>query len=612
MRLFVEGCKYDKKLLDDVLGEYLARDALDGNGKFRYVGYLWSDKGKEAVFFLPKVIVYKPDWGGSEADGEDRGQGGSGFCGDDDEKRRGLVFGEIDPGELARDANAAVPLGMGRIRDFLLEFAIRIYRALVVFQENNADTAAVGLERSRQAVVGGTGVRETRLDVVLAILRFYRRNRDFVVFAAKRCHSGFNRVNWTKTVAKSRPVFQSADEPIYVRTENRGKRVDFEEELLVIFHSILRYVVQTWGFPVTVSLNYDLIPDAQFQRYMDGYGAVRLRAIKCRYFSDKLLALWKLCYLFFEAFGGATPTATPVEYVFAKKFDVVFEAMVDELIGEPDLPKDLRKLKEQRDGKRADHIFFAPSLIVGVNKPVCYVGDSKYYGIGCMVRDESIAKQFTYARNVIQWNIDRHQGGNGHDRFPMLRDEATESYDIVPNFFISAQVNVTGKAAENGAKYKDEGMRFSEDGFVARPWNAKLFSRQFENRLFDRDTLHIVHFDVNFLNVIALYGGKSEAAKKRWKGRVHVEIRDEIAKVLSARYYFRNLELREGKTDANAIRFIRHHFAELVGKVFSWVNADGGRQYILAVEKGGMETIPPCLNAFNCPFLVKDAKVSGT
>ena len=143
MRLLVEGCKYEKDLIKDILGKVIAHDALDGNNKFRYVGYLWSDVLNEAVFFLPKVIVYKPD-----------------ETSDSDKDKKGKVFGEIDPISLAgKDLNAiilheketgdATRTVKPKQKEFLLEFAIRIYRALVVFKKTNTDKS-VSLEEPSQ------------------------------------------------------------------------------------------------------------------------------------------------------------------------------------------------------------------------------------------------------------------------------------------------------------------------------------------------------------------------------------------------------------------------------------------------------------------------------
>ena len=50
------------------------------------------------------------------------------------------------------------------------------------------------------------------------------------------------------------------------------------------------------------------------------------------------------------------------EYLIVKKFNIVFEAIIDELIGvkEEDIPNGL---KNQDDGKRVDHMFFDKGLI---------------------------------------------------------------------------------------------------------------------------------------------------------------------------------------------------------------------------------------------------------
>lgn len=78
----------------------------------------------------------------------------------------------------------------------------------------------------------------------------------------------------------------------------------------------------------------------------------------------------------------------------------------------------------------------------------------------------------------------------GAEKFPKLRDDVTEGYNIIPNFFISAMMN------------KD--LKYSE-GNIERRKGSELVSRQFENRLFDRDTLIVAHYDINFLFIVSLY-----------------------------------------------------------------------------------------------------------
>ena len=78
---------------------------------------------------------------------------------------------------------------------------------------------------------------------------------------------------------------------------------------------------------------------------------------------------------------------------------------------------------------------------------VYYIGDSKYYKIGSDPKGEAVYKQYTYARNVIQWNLnlflDEKSKDSEKDRYKniRLRDDITEGYNVIPNFFVSANIN---------------------------------------------------------------------------------------------------------------------------------------------------------------------------
>ncbi len=101
---------------------------------------------------------------------------------------------------------------------------------------------------------------------------------------------------------------------------------------------------------------------------------------------------------------------------------------------------------------------------------------------------------------------------------PKLRDDLTEGYNIIPNFFISA------KMAEN----------LSSQTRFRQPTGNKSASIPSISmyRLFDRDTLLVFHYDVNFLYVVSLYARHNEHQKFAWKNRVRKMFRDEIQKML--------------------------------------------------------------------------------
>jgi hypothetical protein len=64
---------------------------------------------------------------------------------------------------------------------------------------------------------------------------------------------------------------------------------------------------------------------------------------------------------------------------------------------------------------------------------IYYVGDSKYYSDNSTIGENSIYKQFTYAKNIIQFNIDLWNDEKEEKeikyRYLEYRDELTEGYD---------------------------------------------------------------------------------------------------------------------------------------------------------------------------------------
>lgn len=136
------------------------------------------------------------------------------------------------------------------------------------------------------------------------------------------------------------------------------------------------------------------------------------------------------------------------EYLLVKSFYIVFEAIIDELISDNPLPDGMDK--KQEDGKIVDHLFTAQSLIDSEAQQTYYIGDSKYYKMGHELGKESIYKQYTYARNVIQWNLDIFNDGKRTQSGVKLRDDVTEGYNIIPNFFISAKLNEQFDYSDDG------------------------------------------------------------------------------------------------------------------------------------------------------------------
>ena len=540
MKLLVEGHPYPFESIRELFPNIDELDVVDGVASVNYVGYYYYAEKSQAVFILPKVVI----------DHRDNLFGVEGL-------RPEHVINLDEPGN---------PLSQGQ-RQFIYG-SVWIYRAIAVYRDNcvrqNKDHTII---RQQSAIKVGRGKHRTGntfLDIILSLIEFARQNKDWFLFILKNNRSGFNKINWSKTIAKSQVVIQD-NEPVYIDPITKKRRINFDEELLVIFYSILNYVRQTYGFPVEVDLNYNLITGKRFECYMPhrredgttdcGFGVRRLRQIKYKYFSDKALQLWDLCFAFFDQSKNVRINAQLNEFLLAKNFNIVFEAIIDELIGDSEFPDRLNK--KQEDGKQVDHMYLYKSLTsVEPDKQVYYIGDSKYYKQKNPISKESVAKQYTYARNVIQWNLNLFFGEDSESK-PRetdfcLRDEITEGYNIIPNFFISATV--------------PDDLSYTDTVEKAQKSATTFVSQQFRNRLFDRDTLLVTHYDVNFLYVVSLYARNNAYRKKVWREKVRGIFRDKIQKELERRFKFFAMRPKPG---VDAREFIETHFRDILGKVYA-------------------------------------------
>ena len=257
------------------------------------------------------------------------------------------------------------------------------------------------------------------------------------------------------------------------------------------------------------------------------------------------------------------------EYLLVKSFFIVFEAIIDELIGDHDIPDGL---KEQADGKLVDHFYTYDGLIVDnkTDDNIYYIGDSKYYKIGSNPIGAAVYKQYTYARNVIQWNLNLFlptEEGMTEEQLEarrkdlgrfgkiQLRDEVTEGYNIIPNFFISAFI-----------PQKEDHTSDLTYADITRPHSQQPpICRQFKNRLYDRDTLLLSHYDVNFLFVVSLYARNNASAKSAWRNKVRETFRCAIKSLLKEKF---NFYAMCAHPDVDAFKYFKEHFQNTLGKTY--------------------------------------------
>jgi hypothetical protein len=235
----------------------------------------------------------------------------------------------------------------------------------------------------------------------------------------------------------------------------------------------------------------------------------------------------------------------------------VFEDMIDSLLAEENLPKGL---KEQDDGKILDHIYEYQDLLTNQDT-IYHIADSKYYGANAKLSKYDREKQYTYAKNVIQYNIN-WLNLDENTKQVRYRDELTEGYNITPNFFISAFVN-------DNLDFREDGLKFKE--------NFKR-NKHFINRLFDRDTLILQAYNINFLFVVSAYIQSSTTQKELFKKNTRTVFRSKLIAYLNKNFEFKKI------ISDDIEQFVEQNFRKLQGKIYrpsGWEN-----ELLLVVEKG--------------------------
>lgn len=569
MLLFIEGYPYslDKIVkqnltIRDILKDVVAIPQKEETYTFGYVGYCYSKRAQDVIFFLPKVVLT----------GEQN-----------EENVADTIFGaspqEIIDFESDEVKSKFTEEGCKEYKEFLSTLSIWIYRTIAVYRKTHNDNILESKDYQTESR-GKKQKHNTLLDVIIALRDFNRNNQDYFTFVVKNVHSGYNKINWSKTITKSQAVIQQG-KPIYIEPVNKKRMVNFDEELLVIYFSILNYICEIHGFSFEINIHYPLINVDKLKKlYINkNFGCRRLKQIKYKYFSDKALRIWDLCYAFFDREYKISMNKQAEDYLLAKNFEHIFEVMIDTLVGGNDkqcLPKELT---DQKDGKLVDHMFIGQGLIEQSSlslEQTYYIGDSKYYKRSKDDRTnldgKSIYKQYTYARNVIQWNMNLFLGGSNNGEHPQLRDTLTEGYNLIPNFFISAKIPNKQSSGSRFLSFDDKALKSQEKGIQ--------LNRQFENRLFDRDTLLLCHYDVNFLFLVSLYGRDNKNAQAKWRDYVRNEFRNKVQNTLNRIYTFRTLQPRSGM---DCYGFIQENFHLLNGKIYR--PKQDGDYLILALMK---------------------------
>ncbi len=530
MKLYFEEYDYPDGLLYENLGNHVALSCLqNGRAKIPYVGYFFNSVINDTVFILPKVFI--------------------------SENRQ--AFNRYNPEEIIDLSPDDNPLKENTDDEVVFELSAWLYRAISHFLERKQQSAissSISIQNIRPM---GEKRSKTIIEIILSLREFQKKHHNLFTYISLVKSSGNNKVHWTKTISQVQPLFRGAT-PYYLEFRNKNKVINFDEELIVLFYSVLNHISQTYHFKFQMAEGYAILPSAKIKSMIDsGKGTRLLKKIRRNYFSDELVELWNLLYDFFERAEMVGSGKSYQEKLLVSNFNLIFEDMIDQLISDKDVPTEL---KEQKDGKIVDHLYKAPS-IVEPDKLLYHIGDSKYYKETTEVGENSIYKQFTYAKNVIQHNINLFNKEKLPDNF-RYRDDLTEGYNITPNFFIRGVIDFDNPKKQDDCEPKKDST-FEE------------CNTHFYNRLFDRDTLFLLSYDINFMSVVAAYVRNSDdvALKKS----IQAMFRRDFIQFIEKKFDFYVLKPRNNDLD----EAVERNFKKLVGKIY---RPEGCDALVLALE----------------------------
>ena len=524
----------------------------DRNGYYlEYIGYIFatSEKYSGPVFILPKSFLAVDET---------------------DPDKRETLLGE--PGLLPelifdtdKDDNV---LALSGRETFLPELSLWLFRAMVRFREDcKKEKDQENLDKLYQLTPQDNSRDRDFLSTAIRLIDFLSDHRNLFTQIHKINNSGRAAIDWNKTIRKYPYIKES--KPYYLDLQIKDKAINIDEELIILYYSVLRYLKDKFHFPITLGdIPYELLSPSEIQRYLDtGVGKRKMRDIKGKYFRDDLRTLWNLLDAFFTFNYSRDDKCPRKEALAVKEFDAVFEKMVDRLIG--DTGK-LAALKNQKDGKLIDHIYMDKSLI-GKDSNIYYIGDSKYYSDSHDIEGVPLYKQFTYARNAIQYNIDqyyiKHKANPNAIRY---RDKDTEGYNVTPNFFVRPKI-------------KSDTLDFDTPSFSASG-NQPKPNKHFEDRLFDRDTLLLREYEINLIFLIAAYGSYED----HWATSIRATIREDMLQFLTDTYAFFKIQPMDIPVTTPTghlfdIPFLNYFHNLLAGKVYK--ESDNSTDLILAFEK---------------------------
>lgn len=545
MRIFIEGESYSLDILKPIFGDkfYMPNGV---NGIIDNVGYYHSIDN-EVIYLLPKVFI----------------------------DTKGLILNKYPKDLFAENSIDDVIESQDEL-NWLKRFLIIFYKGLIEYRVRYKNT----IQSKGDVLQLSSSLGENEysfLDIVLSFVNFHKKNKNTILFIHKKQTSAkHKKVNWGKTVRKSNPFVTNEGIPIYSELNVKKKYIDTEEELLCMFYSVLNHLKTEYNFSIQIDESYTIAKGSAYEKLAANAPKI-LKKIRYKYFSDTLVKMYKLLELYFSKSNKVSIQNKNEDFIMVKYYHLIFEDMIDKLITSKIDTKEtskgvsLKKLKENKDGKIIDHLFEYEALI-DRDESIFYIGDSKYYKTNNEVQENSIYKQFTYAKNVIQFNIDLLNEGKKINNNIRYRDKVTEGYNITPNFFIQGVVT--------------DIFNFDDDKLAIDFDKGIKHSYHFKERIFDRDSLFVNHYSINFLFVLKSYTNKSSFELEKYRVEIHKKFRTNFVSYLKKQNLFKFYHT-EFESKELLKQFIDTEFRNLTGRVY--ISKSNDSRLILAVNGSDIE-----------------------
>lgn len=331
-------------------------------------------------------------------------------------------------------------------------------------------------------------------DIERALIDFHKKNKYLFTQIALSKINKTNKIKWTKTVTNKQPLIQNK-KVVYPELYTQKKEINYDEKLIVLFYSVLNYLKITDYYNIEKpALNYKLFSVDKIELFRStNKGIYYLKSIRSRYFSDKLVGLWKLLYAYFEkVYKLKSSKHNNKDYLLVSNFEMVFEDMVEQLIGNSNIEydnliktnkfikyddknkyklyikDDIRDiLKTTEKWRNPDHIYFVNN---NENENIYCIADSKY-------------------RKTDNFNYSYYDLKKQFDYAKLLNENKREDEIKIYNFFIYPDM-------ENVDKTKN----------LPKDW-VECVDNTFMKYKYDDDATEytLITFKINFLSLLKSY-----------------------------------------------------------------------------------------------------------